>query len=235
MSDPSVLSREQVRSIDRIAVEKFGIPSIVLMENAGRSCAEFLLAEGVATSSPVCICCGKGNNGGDGFAMARHLEILGIPVEVLIFHDPEEFRGDAAINFQILAKSDIPIHQLSFPKDTAQLERHLKHASWLVDALLGTGAVGNLRSPYEIVIPEMNNAGRPIMAIDIPSGLDCDLGNPPDCGIVAQITVTLVAAKPGFRSTEGQLHCGKVVVGQIGIPRNLLSLVQAGPAFEESV
>src|SRR5438132_2863292 len=99
------LSRDEVRAVDRWAIEELGVPGVVLMENAGRGAAELLLALGI--HGRVAVCCGKGNNGGDGFVIARHLAIYNVPVEVLLFARPEEFTGDAAINYQIAAKSGL--------------------------------------------------------------------------------------------------------------------------------
>src|SRR6516165_4855673 len=101
------LSRAEVREIDRRAIEEFGVPGVVLMENAGRGVAELLLALGVP--GRVLLCCGKGNNGGDGFVIARHLDLRRVPVQVLLFARPEELTGDAAVNYQILAKSGIAV------------------------------------------------------------------------------------------------------------------------------
>lgn len=227
MAEEVVLSREQVRAVDRIAIEEYGIPGIILMENAGRGCADLLIAQGVCPSSPVVICCGKGNNGGDGFVMARHLEVLGIPVEVLIFSPPKELMGDAGTNYQIASRTDIPIHHLVLPDDVAQLEKHLKHASWVVDALLGTGSTGQVRPPYDLVIDKINSSHRPVFSIDVPSGLDCDLGDPVRCCVQATVTGTMVASKPGFRSKTGQKMAGKVHVVEIGVPKTVLSILCA--------
>jgi len=234
MSEERIFSREQIRFLDQQAVELFGIPSIVLMENAGRSCAETLLSLGVSTTSPVCICCGKGNNGGDGFVMARHLSAAMVPVEVLLFCDETELSPDAAINYVILLQSDIPVHRLSLPDDTGQFRRHLRHASWVVDALLGTGFHGDLRSPLDSLIIEINDSRRPVLAIDVPSGLDCDLGTVSQVAILATATLTLVGPKPGFATKTGRRHCGQVLTGGIGIPHNLISYVCSHPQVEDS-
>jgi len=226
MSCANTLARKQLQMVDRIAIERFGIPSLVLMENAGRSCAEALLRQGVCTSSPICICCGKGNNGGDGLVMARQLEQQGIPVEVLLFHPLDQFSPDATVNLKILQKSDIPLHELRIPDDLSQLQKHLHRASWVVDALLGTGSAGPIRGIYEYIIPVINQCGRPVLAVDLPSGLDCDLGTETDCIIQATMTVTLVAPKPGFLTPTGRKHCGEITTGQIGLPRNLLLQVR---------
>jgi NAD(P)H-hydrate epimerase len=234
MSQAMVLSREQARTLDRIAIEQFGIPGLILMENAGRSCAELLMRLGVSTTSPVMICCGKGNNGGDGMVMARHLEVLEVPVEVILCHDPEQFRGDAAVNFHILGHTDIPVHCLKMPEDLPVLRRHLSRASWVVDALLGTGGTGCVRSPIDEVICEINATGMPILAIDIPSGLDCDLGEAEGAVIRATATAALVAPKPGFRSEQARQYLGEVHVVPIGIPQTLLVLVRGEAVPEEN-
>src|SRR6266511_3365761 len=101
------LSRDEVRSLDRRAAEEYGLPGVVLMENAGRGTAELLLALGDA--GPVVVCCGKGNNGGDGFVLARHLDNRGVPVRVLLFCRPDALSGDAALNYHVLAHSDLPL------------------------------------------------------------------------------------------------------------------------------
>src|SRR6266566_4877690 len=103
----TTLTRAQVRELDRRAIEEYGVPGIVLMENAGRGAAELLLALGAR--GPVVICCGKGNNGGDGFVIARHLDNHGIPVRILLFAPPEDLSGDAAINYRIVERSRLPI------------------------------------------------------------------------------------------------------------------------------
>ncbi len=225
MTNHLVLSREQVRSIDQIAVDEFGIPSIVLMENAGRSCAEALLNLGVSPTGPVCICCGKGNNGGDGLVMARHLAIHKIPVEVLVFHEAHHFSPDAFTNYRILLSSAIPVHHLSLPRDLKILRSHLTRASWLVDALLGTGASGALKVPYNLIVEEINQTSRPVLAIDCPTGLDCNLGSVETIAVQATATITLVARKHGFESEAGASCCGEILVGDIGIPPNLLARV----------
>lgn len=223
MANQLDLSREQVRAIDRMAIEDFGIPGIVLMENAGRGCADLLISQGVSPHSPVIICCGKGNNAGDGLVMARHLEEQGFPVEVLFFTNPDELTGDAATNYRIVCHSDIRIHHLTLPEDASLLKHHLSRASWVVDALLGTGSRGKVRNPFCDVIDAINASRRPVFAVDIPSGLDCDRGDPVDCCVRAKVTATMVAMKPGLTSKTGQEMAGRVHVVSIGIPRSLLT------------
>src|SRR5207249_245677 len=137
-------------------------------------------------------------NGGDGFVVARHLDLRRLPVSVLLFADPAELTGDAAANFQILKKCGVPIIEFADPVDVARLDGELARAAWIVDALLGTGATGEPRPPYDQAIARINAAGKPVLAVDLPSGLDCDTGQPARQTIRATHTCTFVAAKPGF-------------------------------------
>src|SRR5437773_4596519 len=142
------LSRDEVRELDRRAIEEYGVPGVVLMENAGRGAAEVLLSLGI--HSRVVICCGKGNNGGDGFVIARHLDNHRVPVRILLFARPEELSGDAAINYQILARTGLPVEvHAANPVDVPSIWRELATAEWVLDALFGTGLSGPVRPPFD--------------------------------------------------------------------------------------
>jgi NAD(P)H-hydrate epimerase len=219
------LSRDEVRAIDRRAIEEFGVPGVVLMENAGRGAAEVLVSLGV--SGLVTICCGKGNNGGDGFVIARHLDNRGLQVRVLLFAKPDDLTGDAAINYQIIAKSGLSIAVHAGPTvDEAELARELSGSAWIVDALFGTGLTGSVRSPLDRVIAAINASGARVLAVDIPSGLDCDTGQPLGATVRADHTVTFVALKKGFANPAAKEWLGQVHVVDIGAPRLLLRAVQ---------
>jgi len=218
------LTRDQVRSIDRRAIEEYGVPGAVLMENAGRGAAEVLLRLGVHGS--VVICCGKGNNGGDGFVMARHLDNQGIPIRILLFADPKELVGEAAANYQIAekAKLAIRVHRSeSVPLD--EIQQDLATAEWVVDALFGTGLSGPIRAPFDTVIAAINACPARILAVDIPSGLDCDRGEPLGAAVRAHHTVTFVAPKTGFANPCAADWLGKVHVVDIGAPRKVIDEV----------
>jgi len=222
------LTREQVRTIDRRAIEEFGVPGVVLMENAGRGAAEVLLGLGV--HGTVTICAGKGNNGGDGFVIARHLDLHGHPVRVLLFARPEDLTGDAAVNYQIVAKSGLPI--TVFPDatfDGRQLTEELGRSAWIVDALFGTGLTGAVRLPFDRVIAAINASGVPVLAVDIPSGLDCDTGLPLGPCVRASHTVTFVAQKKGFANPAATEWLGQIHVAHIGAPRAVLPQTTAVP------
>ena len=217
------LTREQSRLVDRLAVEEYGFSGLVLMENAGRGTADVLCRLGI--DGPVVVCCGKGNNAGDGFVIARHLELRGHSVRVLLWADPEELAGDAAANFHILAKTDVPIEVFGAADDSGRLSKSLDGAAWIVDALLGTGALGEPRPPLDEVIEQLNATAAPKLAVDLPSGLDCDTGSPAKHTIRAAETCTFLAAKPGFFKPEAKPHVGRLHVCDIGVPRKLIDRV----------
>ena len=221
------LSREQSRQVDRLAVERFGMSSLVLMENAGRGVVDVLCRLGV--TGPVAVCCGRGNNAGDGFVIARHLDLRGHPVRVLLWADPDALAGDAAANFRILEKTDVPITRFGAEHDRARLAGELAGAGWIVDALLGTGARGEPRAPLSAVIDQLNAAGGASrLAVDVPSGLDCDTGEAAVHAFRALHTCTFVAPKPGFFTPGAESYTGEVHVLDIGTPPEVLEEVLAG-------
>ncbi|MCS7271661.1 MAG: NAD(P)H-hydrate epimerase, partial [Gemmataceae bacterium] len=159
------LSREQVRQLDRRAIEEYGIPAVVLMENAGRGCAEWLM-ELNPQRQPTVILCGPGNNGGDGFVIARHLDNHGWPVTAWLYGDASRLPPEAAVNFAIAQRCGL----LAPPP--------VNFRGWIVDALFGTGLTRPLGPPYDALVSSVNASGNPVFAVDIPSGLDCDSGLP---------------------------------------------------------
>ncbi len=219
------LTREQVRELDRRAIQEFGVPGVVLMENAGRGTAEALL--GLGARGPVAICCGKGNNGGDGFVVARHLDLRGVPVRVLVWARRGEITGDAAINLAIIETAGLPLAFFD-RADEPEIERQLASVDWIVDALLGTGARGEPRLPLDAVIERLNLHPAPKLAVDLPSGLDCDTGQPAAHTIRAAHTCTFVAAKPGFFSPGAEQYTGRIHVIDIGAPRRLVEELLSG-------
>ena len=177
---------------------------------------------GLGLAGPVVICCGRGNNGGDGFVIARHLDLRGYPVRVLVWADPDRLAGDAGANFRILEKTDVPIECFATAYDPTRLEEELAGAAWAVDALLGTGARGEPRAPIDAVIDQLNAAEAPKLAVDLPSGLDCDTGQAARHTVRAAHTCTFVAPKPGFFQPGAEQYTGQVHVLDIGAPRKLL-------------
>jgi NAD(P)H-hydrate epimerase len=211
------LTRSQLREIDRRASADYHIPGIVLMENAARA----VVAEACRMLADECcgkilILCGGGNNGGDGLAVARHLHNRGADVEIGLCCDPASYQGDALINWQIvsamkIAAGSFDVSMLTDPQPML-----------IIDAIFGTGLNKPPREPFGSIARAVNDSGLPVLAVDVPSGLDCDIGVPPGACIRAACTVTFVAEKIGFAHAEARRVLGIVVVGDIGCPRELV-------------
>ncbi len=226
----------QCRAIDRLAIDQYGIPGIVLMENAGRGCVEQLHQAGCR--GPVVILCGPGNNGGDGWVMGRHLAAAGVAVKCVVLGDPAAYRGDAKINFDVAARLSLPIELAEPTVDQGELEQAIgtvagRRAEWIVDAILGTGAQGPPRPLVAKVIRLANQLGTRTMAVDLPSGLDGETGKPHEPTFRADMTCTFVAAKTGFQRSEAAPWLGEVHVVGIGIPPHILDQVLGGPEASE--
>ena len=213
------LTREQVRRLDQLAIEDYGIPGVVLMENAGRGVVEVMSALGV--DGPVIILAGTGNNAGDGLVIARHLDLLGYQSVVVTCTDPSQWQGDTATNYRIAQASQLDVRWLQDLND-AELETMLETAAWIVDAILGTGAVGAPRAPYDQLIRLANDSTARRLAVDIPSGLDCDSGLVADPTFKADHTCTFVAAKPGLISASAAPYVGELHIVDIGAPKTLI-------------
>lgn len=231
MSATVVLSRKWIREVDRRAIEEYGIPGPVLMENAGRGTVDLLCR--MEIDGTVLVLCGRGNNAGDGFVIARHLELRGFRSEVLLCSSPDQLQGDALLNFNILRKSGIPVHSLTDPNVGDHLGERLRAADWIVDAMLGTGAVGAVRPPFDRIIAAVNQAGKKVLAVDLPSGLDCDGGPTAGAVVRANITATFVAWKPGFLVQGAGTFTGEVHVLDIGAPRKLIQEVLSEAGRDE--
>ncbi len=218
-----LMTKDQVRAVDSWAINTLGIPGVVLMENAGRSCAELIKDKLKDIASPkVCIFCGTGNNGGDGYVIARHLSNSGFEVVVVICGNRGKVKGDAKINLDILERLGQPIEQLN-PGDgdvPARVKAFATDADMIVDGLFGTGLSGQLSDDYKQLIDTINACNCPILAVDIPSGLDCDAGQPLGAAIRANYTVSFVAVKKGFASGIAAQYTGEIFIASIGIEPN---------------
>lgn len=221
--EPPTLTREAVRELDRRAIQEFGVPSTALMESAGRACAleaARMLADG---GGKTLVLVGPGNNGGDGFVIARTLDNLGHPVRVVFVGADEQLdRGsqDFLVNAQLWRAQGGELDVVSTP--SADLVSQFAEAALIVDALFGTGLTRDLADPWAGVIDAANESAAPILAVDLPSGLDANTGEILGAAIRAAVTVTFVAGKPGLYRGLGPQHAGRVVVAEIGIPRFLI-------------
>jgi NAD(P)H-hydrate epimerase len=223
------LSRAEAREFDRRAIEEFAMPGVLLMENAGRGAAELLMRLN-PERKPVVILCGPGNNGGDGFVIARHLDAAGWPVTCLAITDRPP-TGDAGVNFQIATRANLLFLQfppgdglVRDPVGTRALELAFSDgpATWVVDALFGTGLARPLAEPYASIIQEIEESKCPVLALDIPSGLDADTGEPLGPTVRATHTATFVAPKRGFLNPRSKHWTGAIHVIDIGAPRALV-------------
>ena len=216
-------TREEMRELDRRAIEEFGIPGIVLMENAGRAAAEVVAAlAGERSAERVVILCGRGNNGGDGYVVARHLHNRGLAVEVWRLGGDPRPGSDAATNLEVAIKMGISIRRAEGPSALDEIRGRLGPAAVAVDALLGTGLAGEVREPYLSAIELLDEGLSPVVAIDGPSGLDCNTGEVLGASVHAVRTVTFGAPKVGFSLGDGPALVGDLVVADISIPRELL-------------
>jgi len=218
-----VATAEEMQELDRKAIETYRIPGIVLMENAGRGAAEVIsnfFPE--IHKKKVAIIAGKGNNGGDGFVIARYLLNQGICVRVYLLTDPKGLRGDAETNFSIFHRIKGEVVSVPSSKDYIKVKRDLEKFDILVDGIFGTGLDAEVRGYYREVIDHLNTLQRPIVAIDIPSGLDADTGKPLGTAIRASLTITFGLPKIGHLIPPGLDYVGKVKVIDIGIPKRLV-------------
>jgi NAD(P)H-hydrate epimerase len=230
-----VLSRDAVRELDLLAFERFGIPSIVLMENAARSCIPIALEMMPDADARAIILCGGGNNGGDGLAIARHLHNASVAVRILLAAEPST--PDSRTNLGIIERMGLAITRADPASNghaalASAFEQLLAAASendasrvLIIDALLGTGLSQPVRKPMLSLIERVNAArdrGAPVLSIDIPSGLDADTGLPHGAAIRATETITLAALKPGVIAPGASAWTGRLRVGDIGVPRALI-------------
>jgi len=226
-----VLDRQAVQEVDRASIQDYGIPGLVLMENASRAVAEAamdMLAYADHTPPRVLIVCGSGNNGGDGYATARHLHNQGVDVTLAPLKPPRD-GTDAALNARICEKLNLKWINIE------EIEHHNgEQDDLIIDGLFGTGLDRAIEGRPAEIIQWINASGRPVLAIDVPSGLDCDTGEPLGAAVQADRTVTFVALKPGLLRREAGPYVGAVTVGDIGAPINLIRQHAAAGARQRS-
>lgn len=231
------LSASAVRELDRVAIEERGVPSLLLMENAGRAVAAVVARLAERGGPPVQVLVGPGNNGGDGLVIARTLHNRGLGVRVHFVGPIEKLRelsDDTQMNARLWRDLERPgglrdagrIVELRDVRDAEAFARELSGTGVVVDAMFGTGLVRELRSPWREVVLAVNaareEAGLEVVAVDVPSGLHADTGEVLGVAVRASRTVTFVAPKDGFFRGAGPEHTGRVTVAEIGIPRDLV-------------
>jgi NAD(P)H-hydrate epimerase len=228
-----LVTAEEMRELDRRAMEEVGIPSLVLMENAGRTTYQILRREFPDLAGPVAVLAGRGNNGGDGCVVARYLAQAGMPVAVFLMAARDQVQGDARVNLEIAARLGVEIVEVREERDLNPLAHRLARSALIVDALLGTGLNSEVRGLMRLVIEEVNRLRPPVLAVDIPSGLCGDTGRPLGAAVQAQVTVTYGWPKIGQILPPGRDCAGRLWQVDISIPPELarelpVELAEAG-------
>jgi len=227
-----VLNAAQMREADRRTIQDIGIPSLVLMENAGRQAvAAMEAAFADLTERRVAVLCGRGNNGGDGFVVARTLIQRGVDVSVFLVGQVSEVRGDARTNLEVLGRLGLTVVEIS---DSQAWELHFSEISdctLIVDAIFGTGLNAPIAGLLETVVADVNASGIPVVAIDLPSGLSADSHEPIGDSIDAAMTVTLAAPKLALVLPPAETRAGDIVIADIGIPSEVIDTLD-GPRVE---
>ncbi len=204
-----------MKELDRKTIEDFGVPSLCLMENAGRIAAEVVLSSLRERMKPenntteVSVFCGTGNNGGDGFVAARYLKRQGLRVEIYIVGEESGIKGDAGINFKAAKNVGIEIKEA---RDSSELRSDM-----MLDAIFGVGLKGEMKGRAKTVINMINENTAPVISVDVPSGLDADTGEVACVAVKAEKTVTMHCAKKGFFLGKGPEYTGEIVVADIGL------------------
>ncbi|MFZ5802576.1 MAG: NAD(P)H-hydrate epimerase [Candidatus Omnitrophota bacterium] len=209
-----------IRDLESRAASVYGIPTLLLMENAGRGVAEFLFHH--ERSGRVTVVAGTGNNGGDGFVAARHLSNKGFSVGVLLVGSLTQLRGDAALNASVAKKMAIPILEILEATPEAEIRGMIGRSEIILDALFGIGLNKPVTGIQKTVIEAVNQHPGLILAVDIPSGIQADTGEVLGVAVQATHTATLAVPKRGLFQGAGPQHAGQIFVVDIGIPRELL-------------
>ena len=227
-----VLNTDQMREADRRTIHDIGIPSIVLMENAGRQAvAAMEAAFEDLTTSRVGVLCGRGNNGGDGFVVARTLIQRGVEASVFLIGSVADVQGDARTNLEVLGRIGLTIVEITSAQDWELHFSEISECDVLVDAMLGTGFHGGLSGLLQTVVADVNAVGVPVVAIDLPTGVSADSTEVEGDAVQASMTVTLAAPKIPLVFPPADSHAGDLVIADIGIPHPVIDELE-GPYLE---
>ncbi len=212
-----VVTARQIKRLDQFAIEEIGIPSLVLMENAGQAVAGEIIQR-FPRKTKINIFCGIGHNGGDGFVTARYLSQHGKRVQVFLIGKANTLKNDSLVNYKILKRLGFSIKEIGI---NWKFSKERVSNSLIVDAIFGVGLNRMIQQPFQGIIEKLNAFKQPIICIDVPSGLDATTGRIYGAAVKAHTTVTFTLAKKGFYQKEGPRHVGRIVVVDIGIPKKL--------------
>jgi len=221
-----LVTASEMRELDRRTIEEVGVPSTVLMENAGRSTYQVLRREFPDLAGPVVILAGRGNNGGDGLVVARYLANDGFPVTVFLLASRDQVKGDALVNLKILEAMGLEVEEVLGEDQLSAVGHRMSRAELVVDALLGTGLDSSVRGLFAPLIDRLNQVRTPVLAVDIPSGLSSDTGQPLGTAVEADVTVTYGLPKLGQIVPPGRDYVGRLWLVDISIPVNLTRGIQ---------
>lgn len=216
-----IVDSKTMRLLDETAIKRYGIPGVVLMENAGRNSAEIILKK-YPLINKVSVFAGKGNNGGDGFVIARHLKNSGLDVTVYLLAQESDVKGDAKTNLDIWKKMDGEICAIKKMSDIKKHASKIKHSHLIVDAIFGTGLEKDVTGIHRSVIEFINSLNKKIVSIDVPSGIDASTGRALGCCIKADTTITMALQKIGLITYPGADYAGDLEVVDIGMPKNII-------------
>lgn len=220
----ALYSAEQTRALDQCAIQDHGIPGLNLMERAGKACFDVLL-EHWPNCNTLAICCGAGNNAGDGYVLADLARAAGKQVVIVQCGDAGKLKGDALTCAQRVAQ--LPVINIPHTKDMTKIQQQVVQADVLVDALLGTGLSGPVKPPFTELIEIINQSGKPVLSVDIPSGLSADTGVPLGNAVIASATVTFIGLKKGLLTGQGPGFTGQLYFNDLGVPAGIYDEVQA--------
>lgn len=229
-----LVSVAEMRELERVAIEEYGIPSIVLMENAARQTAALIekRLDGLK-GKRILIFAGKGNNGGDGLAVARYMANRGAAVRILFFGNPEANKGDAAVNRRIVEAMKIELIAVNGERDIERIRQSIAVSDCLVDAFLGIGFSGQLKDGMRRITEMMNASGKYIVAVDVPTGVHADSGGVAVGAVRAHDTITFGACKLGLVLYPASAYCGRITIAAIGIPEKLAAKTGAVQVIDD--
>lgn len=214
-----LVTANEMQKMDRSTIESFGLPGRILMENAGRGATQFFLEQFKdAENKKIGVIAGRGNNGGDGFVIARYLAQKGISVTVYLLSERQKVSGDAAANLELLPSLNVPVIEMPDAESFSAHETAMRHEAIWIDAILGTGLQSDVKGFFKDVIDFINQSNKPVFAVDIPSGLNSDTGRPCGTCIRADATATFAFAKTGHFLLPGADYTGNLKIIDIGIP-----------------